>query len=447
VNSRSQEVWGLRYIDDAMVRLLDKNLDGDCRDSGELFWQLNDAQFSTVAVIDKNAVLQERVSYTSYGVGTHRWPHEVNNTGGVTTSGSTSDYGVINTLATANSGAGTPIDDPYGNYNVAADLNRDGVIDSGDMSLFTAMGGAKSALASGLISDPSGPDNVFGYDGYVYNPDQGLYTVRFRWYNPTYGRWLQRDPAGYVGGAVLYEYGNNTPINASDHTGLLSELSSDGCTSTCSESPDCQEAKRLFEKVGNINRSIISACGEDDPTAKAILANATDFAKIVGQFGSDVTSEFLDKKLARSFFVLGLRMIRADSGGSEVAAGKNLLLKAGVSKVAGKCLAVVGPAMDVKKMADGYNDKDVLLIISGASGIVITILPGGKFVQLGAGLFEAGIDTYWDMRKARAYAQQDRERCKYSKDALRIYERRFEDALGKCGYLPVEQKNMRRASE
>ncbi|MCC6228286.1 MAG: hypothetical protein IT432_03565 [Phycisphaerales bacterium] len=83
-NSRSQQVWGLRYIDDAMVRLLDKNLDGDSRDSGELFWQLSDAQFSTVAVIDKNAVLRRRMCSTSYGVGTHRWPHEVNNTGGVT---------------------------------------------------------------------------------------------------------------------------------------------------------------------------------------------------------------------------------------------------------------------------------------------------------------------------------------------------------------------------
>ena len=41
VNSRSQEVWGLRHIDDAMVRLLDKNLDGDCRDSGGMFWQLD----------------------------------------------------------------------------------------------------------------------------------------------------------------------------------------------------------------------------------------------------------------------------------------------------------------------------------------------------------------------------------------------------------------------
>jgi RHS repeat-associated protein len=221
VNSRSQEVWGLRYIDDAMVRLLDKNLDGDCRDSGELFWQLSDAQFSTVAVIDKNAVLQERVSYTSYGVGTHRWPHEVNNSGGVVTSGSTSDYGVIDGLAQANSGAGTPINDPYGNYNVAADLNRDGVIDSTDTSLFDiTFGGAKSALASGIISDPTGPENVFGYDGYVYNPDQGLYTVRFRWYSPTFGRWLERDPAGYVDGANLSQFVLDNPATLIDPLGL-----------------------------------------------------------------------------------------------------------------------------------------------------------------------------------------------------------------------------------
>ncbi|MCC6229033.1 MAG: RHS repeat-associated core domain-containing protein [Phycisphaerales bacterium] len=221
VNSRAQEVWGLRYIDDAMVRLLDKNLDGDSRDSGELFWQLSDAQFSTVAVIDKNAVLQERVSYTSYGVGTHRWPHEVNNTGGVTTSGTTSDYGVISGLAGVNDGAGTPINDTT--YNVAADLNRDGVIDSGDTSLFTSMGGAKSALASGLISDPNGPDNPFGYDGYVYNPDQGLYTVRFRWYNATFGRWLERDPAGYRGGMNLFQNVKDDPVSRIDAYGLIDD--------------------------------------------------------------------------------------------------------------------------------------------------------------------------------------------------------------------------------
>ena len=40
------------------------------------------APFSAVAVIDKNAVLRRRMRSTSYGVGTQRWPHEVNNTGG-----------------------------------------------------------------------------------------------------------------------------------------------------------------------------------------------------------------------------------------------------------------------------------------------------------------------------------------------------------------------------
>lgn len=63
------------------MRPLDKNLGGDSRVAGELFWQLNDAQFSTVAVIGKNAVRRRRMRSTSYGVGTHRRPHEVNNTG------------------------------------------------------------------------------------------------------------------------------------------------------------------------------------------------------------------------------------------------------------------------------------------------------------------------------------------------------------------------------
>lgn len=51
---------------------LGQDFDGDCRDSGELFWQLDPAswgaQFSNVAVIDKNAALGRRMRSTSYGV-------------------------------------------------------------------------------------------------------------------------------------------------------------------------------------------------------------------------------------------------------------------------------------------------------------------------------------------------------------------------------------------
>jgi hypothetical protein len=43
--------------------------------------------------------------------------------------------------------------------------------------------------------------------------------VRFRSYSPTLGRWLERDPAGYVDGMGLYEYVRGGPIAAVDPSG------------------------------------------------------------------------------------------------------------------------------------------------------------------------------------------------------------------------------------
>ena len=39
-------------------------------------------------------------------------------------------------------------------------------------------------------------------------------------YDPNHGRWLQRDPAGYVDGGNLYEYARSRPPSLSDTTGL-----------------------------------------------------------------------------------------------------------------------------------------------------------------------------------------------------------------------------------
>ena len=55
---------------------------------------------------------------------------------------------------------------------------------------------------------------------HIFNEDSGLYTVRFRTYSPTLGRWLERDPAGYVDGMGLYEYVRGGPIAAVDPWGL-----------------------------------------------------------------------------------------------------------------------------------------------------------------------------------------------------------------------------------
>ena len=48
----------------------------------------------------------------------------------------------------------------------------------------------------------------------------GLYYNRARIYSPTWGRFLQPDPIGYVGGSNLYAYGNNDPLNNTDPSGL-----------------------------------------------------------------------------------------------------------------------------------------------------------------------------------------------------------------------------------
>lgn len=44
-------------------------------------------------------------------------------------------------------------------------------------------------------------------------------------YDPTIGRWLNKDPNRFEGGINLYSYNNNDPINFVDPTGLLCEYS------------------------------------------------------------------------------------------------------------------------------------------------------------------------------------------------------------------------------
>lgn len=64
-------------------------------------------------------------------------------------------------------------------------------------------------------------DNAILYCGYRFDPESGLYHVCHRSYHPTLGRWVQRDPIGYVDGMSLYEYGQSAPTSATDPHGLF----------------------------------------------------------------------------------------------------------------------------------------------------------------------------------------------------------------------------------
>jgi RHS repeat-associated protein len=56
--------------------------------------------------------------------------------------------------------------------------------------------------------------------GYRYDPESGLYHVRFRYYHPTLGRWLVRDHwMQYADGMGLYEYVSSDPLAYLDPEG------------------------------------------------------------------------------------------------------------------------------------------------------------------------------------------------------------------------------------
>src|SRR5262249_24541437 len=56
--------------------------------------------------------------------------------------------------------------------------------------------------------------------GRQFDEETGLYFYRARYYDAGKGRFLQRDPLGYVNGVNLYEYVTDRPTFTTDPTGL-----------------------------------------------------------------------------------------------------------------------------------------------------------------------------------------------------------------------------------
>ena len=90
-------------------------------------------------------------------------------------------------------------------------------------SIPTILGGELGDI-NGSLASTLGVINPLRYRGYVYDTDTGLYYLNSRYYNPTWGRFINADSevagiGGYAQGYNLFAYCNNNPVNMSDSDG------------------------------------------------------------------------------------------------------------------------------------------------------------------------------------------------------------------------------------
>ena len=130
------------------------------------------------------------------------------------------------------------------------DTNADGTLDEtlyycNDANMnATALVGTSGTVVERYLYDPYGKVSVYDgswsavtwanskqnevlFAGYRLDPESGLYHVRHRYYHPTLGRWIERDPTDYSGSMrqladaiSLYEYVTSNPVDRADPLGL-----------------------------------------------------------------------------------------------------------------------------------------------------------------------------------------------------------------------------------
>ncbi len=214
---QSQYFYGLRDKDDVILRRVRTKAPppgggaagwGSWQGSERRYY-LTDSHFSVVATTDSYGQVKERSEYDDYGNARPFLVGDLNGDGLVDDGDFVSFYAAYDVLECS---ATTPIPMPFGDRGGAcpADLNEDGLVDDTDFNLFVA------SYNKLLPEDESGPR----YAGYWYDANISFFSCRQRWYDPQAGRWLTRDPAGYVDGMSLYLYVKGNPWSGRDPTGL-----------------------------------------------------------------------------------------------------------------------------------------------------------------------------------------------------------------------------------
>ena len=204
---------GSSYIDTEVLRDKDSNSGWTSAADGTLeqrYYINQNWRADAVALVTSTGVQVEGDRHFAYGTPFGMCAGDVNGDGRVNSTDTTQ----IQTWVTGSA------------YDSRGDLDRDGDVDLTDKSTATTNVGINLGL--GLLSS-STVFNRKGYAGYSFDPitSYAMFDVRHRTFNADLGRWITRDPLGYVDGANLYEYCGGDPLSNFDPMGTAGEPCND----------------------------------------------------------------------------------------------------------------------------------------------------------------------------------------------------------------------------
>jgi RHS repeat-associated protein len=139
----------------------------------------------------------------------------------------------------------------------------------------TSLSSAAGAVAQTYTFDSFGKNtastgsiiNSFQYTGREFDSETNLYYYRARYYDQTIGRFVSEDPVRFKGGVNFYAYGDNSPTNVTDPSGLCPP-GTPGCAPPNPHNPQPQNKCSTYPDF--VHRAACRQLAGDDPVGQCV---------------------------------------------------------------------------------------------------------------------------------------------------------------------------------